>query len=78
MNMQRLHRLYVGLIFVVLLPIVVLLVFPPFSMFVYAWLTDKTDWRIEDYMCTVPEGCKEYIAERKRAREQLRTLHKAN
>jgi len=32
--------------------------------------TDRTDWRIEDYMCTLPEGCDEFIAERKRAREQ--------
>jgi hypothetical protein len=78
MNMQRLHKLYVGLLFVILMPIVVPLASPPFFVFVTAWLTDKTDWRIEDYMCTIPEGCKEYVAERKRAREQLRTLHKSN
>jgi hypothetical protein len=35
--------------------------------------TDKTDWRIEDYMCTLRGGCDEFIAERKRAREQKQT-----
>jgi hypothetical protein len=34
---------------------------------------DRTNWRVEDYMCTLPEGCKEFIAERKHHREQLLT-----
>ena len=33
-------------------------------------IIDQTAWRIEDYMCTLPEGCDEFIAERKRLREQ--------
>ncbi|MCC8938038.1 hypothetical protein H8A99_16555 [Bradyrhizobium sp. Arg68] len=33
-------------------------------------IIDKTAWRIEDYMSTLPEGCDEFIAERKRLREQ--------
>ncbi|MCA6125358.1 hypothetical protein J6500_26190 [Bradyrhizobium sp. WSM 1704] len=32
--------------------------------------TERTAWRIEDYMCTLPEGCDEFIAERRRQREQ--------
>jgi len=48
--------------------------------FTFIWLTDKTDWRIEDYMCTLPDGCDEFNAERKGLREQkqLRTLPKSN
>jgi hypothetical protein len=38
--------------------------------FTFIWFTDKTDWRIEDYMCTLPDGCDKYIAERKKQREQ--------
>jgi hypothetical protein len=43
-----------------------------FFVFFYidASLNDKTDWRIEDYMCTLPEGCKEFTESRKRSREQ--------
>jgi hypothetical protein len=60
--------------------IVVLLFVTPISFWVKVWLTDKTDWRMEDYMCTIPEGCTEWIAERKRAREQklIRTPEKSN
>jgi hypothetical protein len=48
--------------------------------FTFIWLIDKTDWRIEDYMCTLPEGCDEFIAERRRLREQkqLGALSKSN
>jgi hypothetical protein len=68
--------LYVGLLFLVLVPIVVLLATPA-GILVKIWLTDRTDWRIEDYMCTLPDGCKESIEARKRAREQIRTSTKA-
>jgi hypothetical protein len=44
-----------------------------------AWIGDTTGWyRVEDYMCTLPEGCKEYIAERKRLREKNRLQPKSN
>src|ERR1700733_12153493 len=43
-----------------------------------AWISDTTDWRLEDYMCTLPEGCTEFIAERKRLREQNRRTPKSN
>jgi len=64
-------------------PIVALLLFLPLYLtvdLIYVWITDSTDWRLEDYICTLPEGCSEYIAERKRLREQkqLRTIPKSD
>jgi hypothetical protein len=57
---------------------VVWLLFQPFSvvgLLVTAMLGEATGWyRIEDSMCTLPEGCKEYIAERKLQREQNKPL----
>jgi hypothetical protein len=47
------------------------LLFQPLSVavvLIHAWITDPTDWRLEDYMCSLPEGCSEFIAERKRRR----------
>jgi hypothetical protein len=53
--------------------VILLLLFQPLSLavvLIHAWISDPTDWRLEDYMCTLPEGCSESIAERKRMREQ--------
>ena len=63
--------MWIGIAFAVLLT--AFMVFPLLYLagdFIVLSFTDKTDWRIEDYMCTVPEGCDEFIATRKRAREK--------
>jgi hypothetical protein len=65
--------------FTVLALLIALLLFQPLSLavvLIHAWITDLTDWRLEDYMCTVPEGCSEFIAERRRWREQNRPPRK--
>jgi hypothetical protein len=50
----------------------------PVGFLAAAWIGDATGWyRVEDYMCTIPEGCDEYVAERKRLRE-MRTAPKSN
>jgi len=74
--MKWLVRLARALGYSILAAIIVLLLYPTLSMvgvLTAAWIGDTTGWyRVEDYMCTIPEGCKEYIAERKRLREQNR------
>jgi hypothetical protein len=50
----------------------------PVEFYAAAWIGDATGWyRVEDYMCTIPEGCDESIAERKRLRE-MRTAATSN
>jgi hypothetical protein len=61
--------------------VIALLLFQPLSLavvLIHAWISDPTDWHLEDYMCTVPQGCSEFIAERKRQREQNSPLPKSN
>jgi hypothetical protein len=46
--------------FTVLAAAILLLLFQPISLAVVltaAWISAPTDWRLEDYMCTLPEGC---------------------
>lgn len=55
---------------------VVLGLSPVIIFYGIAGFGEKTGWyRVEDYMCTIPQGCDEYIAERKRLRE-IRTAPK--
>jgi hypothetical protein len=68
-----LSRLSKVLSFTVLAAMMLALLFQPLSvvgLVAAAWIGDTTGWyRVEDYMCTIPEGCEDYIAERKRLRE---------
>jgi hypothetical protein len=60
------------------LTIVVVVWLLPVWIVAAAWIGDKTGWYyLEDSMCTIPEGCEEYAARRKRLRE-MRTAPKSN
>ena len=71
--MTWLIRLFKVLGFTSLAAIALAVLFQPLSvvgLVVVASIGDVTGWyRVEDYMCTIPQECEEFIAERKRQRE---------